>query len=301
MAVTATKQQKSHKENTRIKFIFSSCKIFLICYIFTNFINSEKNLPWRKKMAKTALVTGGNRGIGAGIVEKLSSEKWNIVFCGRTEENEVNSRIRELEEKYGINAMYVKADISSAEDRENLFARTLERFGSLEALVNNAGVAPLVRNDLLEMTEESFDRVMNINLKGPFFLTQKIGRYFAENGIKGTIVNIGSISATVSSISRGEYCLSKAGIAMMTSLFAVKMAESGVNVYEIRPGIISSDMTKTVKEKYDRLIAEGLTLQPRWGMPEDIGKAVAMLLRGDLAYSTGQVIHVGGGMHIARL
>lgn len=252
-------------------------------------------------MAKTALVTGGNRGIGAGIVEKLSSEKWNIVFCGRTEENEVNSRIRELEGKYGINAMYVKADISSAEDRENLFARTLERFGSLEALVNNAGVAPLVRNDLLEMTEESFDRVMNINLKGPFFLTQKIGRYFAENGIKGTIVNIGSISATVSSISRGEYCLSKAGIAMMTSLFAVKMAESGVNVYEIRPGIISSDMTKTVKEKYDRLIAEGLTLQPRWGMPEDIGKAVAMLLRGDLAYSTGQVIHVGGGMHIARL
>ena len=252
-------------------------------------------------MAKTALVTGGNRGIGAGIVEKLSSEKWNIVFCGRTEENEVNSRIRELEGKYGINAMYVKADISSAEDRENLFARTLERFGSLEALVNNAGVAPLVRNDLLEMTEESFDRVMNINLKGPFFLTQKIGRYFAENGIKGTIVNIGSISATVSSISRGEYCLSKAGIAMMTSLFAVKMAESGVNVYEIRPGIISSDMTKTVKEKYDRLIAEGLTLQPRWGMPEDIGKAVAMLLRGDLPYSTGQVIHVGGGMHIARL
>ena len=118
---------------------------------------------------------------------------------------------------------------------------------------------------------------------------------------EGTIVNIGSISATVSSISRGEYCLSKAGIAMMTSLFAVKMAESGVNVYEIRPGIISSDMTKTVKEKYDRLIAEGLTLQPRWGMPEDIGKAVAMLLRGDLAYSTGQVIHVGGGMHIARL
>ena len=252
-------------------------------------------------MAQTALVTGGNRGIGAGIVEKLAGEKWNIVFCGRTEENEVKSRVTELAEKYGTDVMYVKADISSAEDRENLFARTLEKFGSLEGLVNNAGVAPLVRNDLLEMTEESFDRVMNINLKGPFFLTQKIGKYFAENGIKGTIVNIGSISATVNSISRGEYCLSKAGIAMMSSLFAVKMAEYGVNVYEIRPGIISSDMTKTVKEKYDRLIAEGLTLQPRWGMPEDIGKAVAMLLRGDLPCSTGQVIHVGGGMHIARL
>lgn len=252
-------------------------------------------------MAKTVLVTGGNRGIGAGIVEKLAAEKWNIAFCGRTEEKEAEEKVKVLQEKYGIDALYIKADISSGEDRENLFRRILEKFNSLEALVNNAGVAPLVRNDLLEMTEESFDRVMNINLKGPFFLTQKIGKYFAENGIKGTIVNIGSISATVSSISRGEYCLSKAGIGMMNTLFAVKMAEFGVNVYEIRPGIISSDMTKTVKEKYDRLIAEGLTLQPRWGLPEDIGKAVAMLLRGDLAYSTGQVIHVGGGMDIARL
>ena len=252
-------------------------------------------------MAKTVLVTGGNRGIGAGIVEKLAAEKWNIAFCGRTEEKEAEEKVKVLQEKYGIDALYIKADISSGEDRENLFRRILEKFNSLEALVNNAGVAPLVRNDLLEMTEESFDRVMNITLKGPFFLTQKIGKYFAENGIKGTIVNIGSISATVSSISRGEYCLSKAGIGMMNTLFAVKMAEFGVNVYEIRPGIISSDMTKTVKEKYDRLIAEGLTLQPRWGLPEDIGKAVAMLLRGDLAYSTGQVIHVGGGMDIARL
>lgn len=252
-------------------------------------------------MTKTVLVTGGNRGIGAGIVEKLAAEKWNIAFCGRTEEKEAEEKVKVLQEKYGIDALYIKADISSGEDRENLFRRILEKFNSLEALVNNAGVAPLVRNDLLEMTEESFDRVMNINLKGPFFLTQKIGKYFAENGIKGTIVNIGSISATVSSISRGEYCLSKAGIGMMNTLFAVKMAEFGVNVYEIRPGIISSDMTKTVKEKYDRLIAEGLTLQPRWGLPEDIGKAVAMLLRGDLAYSTGQVIHVGGGMDIARL
>ena len=252
-------------------------------------------------MGKTVLVTGGGRGIGAGIVEKLAGEKWNVAFCGRTEEKEQAGRIQELEKTYGISALYIRADVSSPADREELFRRTLEKFGSLEALVNNAGVAPLVRNDLLEMTEESFDRVMNINLKGPFFLTQRIGKYFAENKIKGAIVNIGSISATVNSISRGEYCLSKAAVAMMSSLFAVKMAQFGVNVYEIRPGVVSSDMTKVVREKYDKLIAEGLTLQPRWGTPEDIGKAVAMLLRGDLAYSTGQVIHVGGGMHLARL
>lgn len=252
-------------------------------------------------MAKTALVTGGNRGIGAGIVEALAKENWNIVFCGRSDEKEAAEKVALLEERYSVGCLYVQADISRCGDRAELFRRALEKFGSLEALVNNAGVAPLVRNDLLEMTEESFDRVMNINLKGPFFLTQMIGKYFAENRINGTIVNIGSISATVSSISRGEYCLSKAGIAMLNTLFAVKMAEFGVNVYEIRPGIISSDMTKTVKEKYDKLISEGLTLQPRWGLPEDIGKAAAMLLRGDLAYSTGQVIHVGGGMHIARL
>ena len=198
-------------------------------------------------------------------------------------------------------ALYVQADVSKAEDREMLLYAILVMFGSLEALVNNAGVAPQVRCDLLEMSEESFDRVMNINLKGPFFLTQRVGRYFAENHIQGVIVNVGSISATVASISRGEYCLSKAGVAMATKLFAVKMAEFGVPVYEIRPGVISSDMTSVVKEKYDKLIADGLTLQPRWGFPEDIGKAVAMLLRGDLAYSTGQVIKVDGGMEIGRL
>ena len=141
---------------------------------------------------------------------------------------------------------------------------------------------------------------MNINLKGPFFLTQSAGRYFASRK-QGVILNIGSCSATVASISRGEYCMSKAGVGMMTKLFAVKMAEFGVNVYEIRPGVIATDMTGTVKAKYDKLIAEGLTLQPRWGEPADIGRAAAMLLRGDLAYSTGTVIDIGGGMEIARL
>ncbi len=252
-------------------------------------------------MAKTALVTGGGRGIGAGIVDRLAAEGWNVAFCGRKPAEEFAAHCAGLEAKYNVKALYVQADVSKAEDREKLLYAILEMFGSLEALVNNAGVAPLVRCDLLEMSEESFDRVMNINLKGPFFLTQRIGRYFAENHIQGTIVNVGSISATVASISRGEYCLSKAGVAMATKLFAVKMAEFGGPVYEIRPGVISSDMTSVVKEKYDKLIAGGLTLQPRWGFPEDIGKAVAMLLRGDLAYSTGQVIKVDGGMEIGRL
>ncbi|MPN25330.1 3-oxoacyl-[acyl-carrier-protein] reductase FabG [bioreactor metagenome] len=191
--------------------------------------------------------------------------------------------------------------MSAREERELLLRRITEKFGSLEALVNNAGVAPEVRADLLDMSEESFDRVLDINLKGPFFLTQAVGRYFAERKIAGTIVNVGSVSATVASISRGEYCISKAGVAMATKLFAVKMAEFGVPVYEIRPGVIASDMTSVVKAKYDKLIAEGLTLQPRWGEPADIGRAVAMLLRGDLAYSTGQVINVDGGMEIGRL
>lgn len=252
-------------------------------------------------MKRTALVTGGGRGIGAGIVEKLAAEGWNVAFCGRKEAGAFADRCRELQERYGVKAVYFQSDVSSATDRGQLLDGILAEFGSLEALVNNAGVAPLVRADLLEMTEESFDRVMRINLKGPFFLTQRVGRYFAENKIAGTIVNIGSISATVASISRGEYCLSKAGVAMATKLFAVKMAEFGVPVYEIRPGVISSDMTSVVKEKYDKLIADGLTLQPRWGVPADIGKAVAMLLRGDLAYSTGQVIKVDGGMEIGRL
>lgn len=252
-------------------------------------------------MKRTALVTGGGRGIGAGIVDKLAAEGWNVAFCGRKEAGAFADRCRELQERYGVKAVYFQSDVSSATDREQLLDGILAEFGSLEALVNNAGVAPLVRADLLEMTEESFDRVMRINLKGPFFLTQRVGRYFAENKIAGTIVNIGSISATVASISRGEYCLSKAGVAMATKLFAVKMAEFGVPVYEIRPGVISSDMTSVVKEKYDKLIADGLTLQPRWGVPADIGKVVAMLLRGDLAYSTGQVIKVDGGMEIGRL
>jgi len=252
-------------------------------------------------MSKTALITGGGRGIGSGIVEELAKNQWNVAFCGRKDPAEMAARCQEIMKKYPVKAVYFKADISSAADRQTLLDSAVAEFGKIDALVNNAGVAPEVRADLLDMTEASFDRVLDINLKGPFFLTQIVGKYFAQNKIQGTIVSVGSISATVASISRGEYCVSKAGIAMMTKLFAVKMAEFGVNVYEIRPGVIASDMTSTVKEKYDKLIAGGLTLQPRWGQPEDIGKAVAALLNGALPYSTGQVINVDGGLEVQRL
>ncbi len=251
-------------------------------------------------MKKTALVTGASRGIGAGIAAALAAENWNLAVCARKPESEGGAVVRELRETFHADVRYYQADISDSADREKLVAAAVADFGAIDALVNNAGVAPRVRADLLDMSEESFDRVLGINLKGPFFLTRLVARHMAERR-SGVIVNIGSCSATTASISRGEYCVSKAGVAMMTKLFAVKMAEFGVNVYEIRPGVIASDMTSTVKEKYDRLIAGGLTLQPRWGTPEDIGRAVAMLLRGDLPYSTGQVIDVDGGMGIDRL
>ena len=257
-------------------------------------------------MAKTALVTGGGRGIGAGIVDALAAEGWNVVFCGRTDPEQYAERVSALERKFGVGALYVHADIAEESAPELLLERTLERFGELNALVNNSGVAPLVRADILEASRESFDRVMGINLRGPYFLTQRVARYMIERKrldaeFPAAVVTIGSISATVASVSRGEYCLSKAGIAMMCKLFAVRLAEFGIPVYELRPGIVHSDMTSTVRDKYDKLIAEGLTLQPRWGEPADVGRAVAMLLRGDLAYSTGQVINIDGGMEIGRL
>jgi NAD(P)-dependent dehydrogenase (short-subunit alcohol dehydrogenase family) len=179
-------------------------------------------------------------------------------------------------------------------------------FGCLNVLVNNAGVAPRVRADILDATEESYEFVMRVNLQGPYFLTQAVARWMAEQkradgAYQGCIVNISSISAATASVSRGEYCLSKAGVSMATKLWAVRMAEFGVPVYEVRPGIIQTDMTAAVKEKYDKLIAGGLMLQPRWGLPEDIGRAVAMLARGDVGYSTGQVIVVDGGMTVDRL
>ncbi len=250
--------------------------------------------------AKTALVTGGGRGIGAGIVKALAAEGWNVAFCGRKDAAAMAETVAKLQATSRGRLAYYPCDISQLTEHQGLIDSVLKDFTALDALVNNAGVAPEVRADLMDMTPESFDRLMAINLRGPFFLTQRVAAHFLSTG-HGAIVNIGSISAETASVSRGEYCMSKAGVAMMTRLFAVRLAAAGIPVYELRPGVIHSDMTSCVQEKYDRLIADGLTLQPRWGEPEDVGKAVAMLLRGDLPYSTGQVIQIDGGMSIQRL
>lgn len=257
-------------------------------------------------MAKTALITGAGRGIGFGITEKLASEGFNIVICDIWPEADIVPKLAELEEKYKVQGMYCRCDVSDAEGREAMLKSIIAKFGSLNVLVNNAGVAPKVRADVLDMTEESYDRVMTINLKGPYFLTQLIAKHIVEMkkndpGFAACIINISSISADTASVSRGEYCLSKAGVTMATKLWAARLGEYDIPVYEIRPGIIKTDMTATVTEKYDKLIAEGLTIQQRWGYPEDIAKAAAMLARGDLAYSSGQIINIDGGMQVSRL
>jgi len=252
-----------------------------------------------------ALVTGGSRGIGLGIARYLAAEGWSLVICGVRPESQVASVIDELRAtETGV--LYCQADVSDCADRAALLGATREHYGQLNLLVNNAGVAPKVRADILEATEESYDRVMDINLKGPYFLTQAaavwmIAQRQADPELQACIVNISSISAAVVSVNRGEYCLSKAGVSMATQLWAARLGEYGIPVYEVRPGVILTDMTSGVQGKYDRLIAEGLTVQSRWGYPEDVGKAVAMLARGDLPYSTGQVIMVDGGQTIPRL
>jgi NAD(P)-dependent dehydrogenase (short-subunit alcohol dehydrogenase family) len=254
---------------------------------------------------RVALVTGGARGIGLGIARCLAAEGFDLVLCGRREESRAAAALEELRSR-GAAVTYVRADVGEKEDRNQLVTAVRERFGRLHLLVNNAGVAPAVRADLLEASEESFDRVLEVNLKGPYFLTQAIARWMIEQrrgdpGFAGCIVNVTSMSASVASTNRGEYCVSKAGLAMATRLWAVRLAEFGIPVYEVRPGIIRTDMTEPVADKYDRLIGEGALLQARWGEPEDVGRAVAVLARGELAYSTGAVLVVDGGLTTPRL
>jgi NAD(P)-dependent dehydrogenase (short-subunit alcohol dehydrogenase family) len=256
-------------------------------------------------MKKVALITGAGRGIGLGIAKSLASEGCNIVVCDIHDAETVADALDGLRER-GAEVLYCRADVSDSDARARMLAQIKERFGRLDVLVNNAGVAPKVRADILEATEESYDWVMNINLKGPYFLTQAVANWMIaqqkeDTAFDGCIVNISSISATVASPSRGEYCISKAGVSMATKLWATRLGEFHIPVYEIRPGVIKTPMTAPVQEKYDKLISEGLMVQPRWGFPEDIGRAVAMLARGDLAYSTGQVIMVDGGMTLQRL
>ena len=256
-------------------------------------------------MNRLALITGGTRGIGLGIASALAHEGFDLALCGRRAENEVSGVVRELSAR-GVTTAYLQADIGKRQNRERLIAWVRERFGRLHVLVNNAGMAPRERRDILEATEESFDEVLGVNLRGPYFLTQAAARWMieqksADQSWQGCIITVSSVSATWASVNRGEYCISKAGLAMATRLWAVKLTEYGIPVYEIRPGVITSDMTAKLKEKYDKLIAEGLVPQGRWGTGEDVGRAAAMLARGDLAYSTGQVVMVDGGMSMERL
>ena len=255
-------------------------------------------------MRRVALVTGGTRGIGLGVARALAAEGFDLALCGVREETQVTGVLSELRAKGG-EVRYLRADVASRADRERLVAEVRSGFGRLHLLVNNAGVAQAVRADLLEAGEESFDRLLSINLKGPYFLTQAVARWMTEQkqqpGYQGAIVFVTSVSAEAASPNRGEYCVSKAGLAMAERLFAVRLAGSGIPVYEVRPGIIHTDMTAGVTEKYDRLIGEGLVPQGRWGEPEDVGRVVAALARGDAAYSTGAVIMVDGGFTIPRL
>ncbi|HVX83812.1 MAG TPA: 3-ketoacyl-ACP reductase [Phycisphaerae bacterium] len=257
-----------------------------------------------------AIVTGGSRGIGRGIAEGLGRLKWRVVVNYARNEGAARQVVEAIE-KAGGRALAVQGDIGSSADREGLVDQTLAAFGRVDLLVNNAGVAPSVRADLLEAGEDSFDRLMNINLKGPYFLTQRVAREMVReikepkskrpSDLHPAIVIISSISAYTASINRGDYCVAKAGLAMMTKLYAARLAEYGINVYEIRPGVIETDMTGPVKAKYDKMIAEGLTPIARWGRPDDIAKAVIAVAMGLLPFSTGEVINVDGGFHMRRL
>lgn len=250
---------------------------------------------------KTAIVTGASRGIGRGISTLLASNGYKIIAVGTREPEAVSEYISELK-SLSPESVYVAADISKPECRERIF-ETAEREGGFDILVNNAGCAPLVRQDLLEMTEESLDRLLSINLKGTFFMCQTAAKYLIErkNDVSRMIINITSISAETSSLNRGEYCISKAGLSMVTKLFADKLAAYGINVYELRPGIIETDMTACVKDKYEKMIDGGLLPIKRMGQPSDIAKAVYALAEGYFAYTTGSVMNIDGGFTLSRL
>jgi len=256
-------------------------------------------------MKKIALITGGSRGIGFGIALQLAKAGYDLVINGVREADAVTDQLKELK-SLGARVLYCRANISLADDRTRMLDEINSFYGRLDILINNAGIAPRERKDILEATPESFTELIDTNLKGPYFLTQSVARWMItqkneQKDFKGCIINISSISAVVASVNRGEYCIAKAGVSMATQLFAIRLAEYDIPVYEVRPGIIQTDMTAAVTEKYDRLIEGGLTLQKRWGYPEDVGKAVLALTEGNFQYSTGQIINVDGGLMMQRL
>jgi NAD(P)-dependent dehydrogenase (short-subunit alcohol dehydrogenase family) len=269
---------------------------------------------------QVALITGASRGIGRGIAVELARLGFSVAI-NYAQHRKAALECQELcaqaalegaraALKGGATSSFeiFQADISKAQDRASLLKAVRERFGWIDLLVNNAGVAPTPRVDLLEAGEESFDRLMNINLRGPYFLTQAVANFWIaglnerpEKSGKPKIVNISSVSAYAPSVNRGDYCMSKAALSMMTQLYAARLAEYGINVYEIRPGVVLTDMTRPVKEKYDAMISGGLAPLPRWGTPEDVGRAVAAIAENRFPFSTGEVINVDGGFHIRRL
>ena len=256
-------------------------------------------------MKKVALITGGSRGIGFGIARELARNKFDLAIFGMRSRDQVSDALNELK-SLGADVLYHQGNIASGKDREKALLAVRSHFNRLNVLVNNAGMAPRKRSDILKTTEKSYDEVMDTNLKGPYFLTQHVSSWMIDQkrnfaDFTGCIINISSVSAVMVSLNRSEYCISKAGMSMMTKLFAARLGNYDIPVYEIRPGIILTDMTSSVKQKYDKMIREGLTLQFRWGLPEDVGKAALALTNGSLNYSTGAIINIDGGMSIQRL
>ncbi|MCA8976135.1 MAG: 3-ketoacyl-ACP reductase [Planctomycetes bacterium] len=254
---------------------------------------------------RTAFITGGSRGIGLGCATSLAEAGYAVAINGMRAAAEVEAVLEQLRTGGASKVVYCQGDVGRAEDRQRILAQLRAELGQLNVLVNNAGIAPAERRDVLATTAESFERVMRVNCEGPYFMTQAVANWMIEQrrapDFAGCIINVNSISATVVSTDRGEYCVSKAGLAMVTQLFAARLGEHGIPVFEVRPGITRTDMTAGVTAKYDRLIADGLCVTPRWGLPEDTGRVVAALAGGAFAYSTGQVIHVDGGLTMPRL
>jgi NAD(P)-dependent dehydrogenase (short-subunit alcohol dehydrogenase family) len=250
-------------------------------------------------MKKTAIITGGVGGIGFGTAQQLAADGFNIAIFDIKNESAVIEKIVQLDAA-GSDTMYFHGDIANVEDCYTFVGKVIEKYRKIDVLVNNSGVAPKVRADILETSEESIDYVFGINIKGTFFMTQAVARRMIEQN-DGIIINISSISAYTSSVNRPEYCMSKSAVSMMTALFADRLAAHGIRVYDIRPGVIRTDMTASVTEKYDRMIADGVFPIKRWGYPEDVAKAVAAFASGAFPYSTGEIINVDGGFHLKKL
>lgn len=255
-------------------------------------------------MKKTAIVTGGSRGIGFATAQQLGRDGFNIVIVATSAMEKYTDNLKTLNDQE-IKYIYIQGDICSAADRSRIINTAVERFGGIHVLVNNAGVAPKVRSDLLEMTEESFDRVIGINTKGTMFFTQAVVKQMLKQpvceGKRGTVINVSSCSAEASSTGRGEYCVSKAGMSMLTLLYADRLAEEEILVHEVRPGVISTDMTEAVTAKYDKMFDNGVFPIARWGQPEDVANVISAFCSDKFNYTTGNYIDVDGGFHIKRL